>query len=65
MKSLQAYWNVMLYYKVSRIERRRDVRRIMRQRLCVYRKGKGNKAWKRAHAVLSRSDVLVWPDYCV
>jgi hypothetical protein len=42
------------------------VRRILQQQTRDHsRRGKGNRAWRRARALDNRPGVLVWPDYAL
>ena len=58
---LEAAWNRCF---APYLERRRWLRRYIRQRyMDCGRRGKGNKATRRATALYNRPDVLCWPDY--
>lgn len=46
------------------LERRARCRRFMRRQYTESaRRGKGNRAWKRAEALSRSTDVLCWPEY--
>lgn len=58
---LVAEWNSC--FRPSR-ERRAHLRRVMRHQYTdTARRGKGNKAWRRAEALSNDPATLVWPEY--
>ena len=58
---LEATWNRCF---APYLERRARFRHCLRQRYMDYgKRGKGNKAWKRADAHLRSAFLLCWPDY--
>lgn len=55
-----AEWNLDFTAK-----RRENMKRKLHQSSRFEPKGKGNKAWKRAEALLDQPGTIVWPTYCL
>ena len=57
MKPLKALWNLDFSEPTKR---RSNLRREIRERLTVRRRGKGSNAWRRVDALDRRPTVVTW-----
>lgn len=65
---LEAFWNIAIGTNRGRLHHRLRARRELCHFMCQRymdhgKRGKGNKATRRAKTLYNRPDVLCWPDY--
>lgn len=68
--TLEAVWNIAIGTTRGRphhrLQARRELRHFLRQRYMDHgRRGKGNRANRRAKALYNDPGLLFWPDYCL